>query len=171
MISVLQEDKRMHIFQFLHPLNQERLRRMAKPQPRSKISSHLKKIAFGFREKTDQRNSGPGDAQPDMKTGSDDPKALSLFSLSWSRICALEMIAKLDCYDCVSPVIELLNSSEDDIIRTTAVWVLYQLDREAYEKYGRKLKNDRSALVSRTVAQLEQEITAETKHTLKARRA
>jgi len=176
-VSVLQEDKRSRVFAFFQPLNLERLRLMAKPQPRGKIISHLKKIAFGLREKADSsesRNFARAEVSPDMKQSPDDSKKTkvsSLFSLSWSRICALEMIAKLDCYDCVSAVTELLNSSEDDIVRATAVWVLYQLDRGAYEKHGRKLKNDRSELVSRTVAQLEDEIKAGAKQTLKAGRA
>ncbi len=80
----------------------------------------------------------------------------SVFTLSWSRICALELIVRLDLVECVPQITEKVRDI-DDIVRATSAWALFQLDPETYEDYAPKLAGDPSALVSRTVRQLEEE--------------
>ncbi|MCP4112786.1 MAG: hypothetical protein GY749_45870 [Desulfobacteraceae bacterium] len=79
----------------------------------------------------------------------------SAFALSWSRICALEMIVNLDLSECLSQIVEKLGD-DDDIVRATAAWALFKLGPEAYEKHARKIRSDPSPLVTRTAKQLEQ---------------
>ncbi len=79
----------------------------------------------------------------------------SAFALSWSRICALEMIVSLDLSECLSQIVEKLGD-DDDIVRATAAWALFKLSPETYEKHARRIKSDQSPLVTRTAKQLEQ---------------
>lgn len=89
------------------------------------VEVHLKKIAFG----TD------------------------VFSLSWSRICALEMIVRLGMTSCVPRIVEQL-TNPDDVMRATSAWALFKLHPAEYARHGDRLKNDVSHLVSRTAKQL-----------------
>lgn len=77
----------------------------------------------------------------------------SIFSLSWSRICALDMIVKLNLSNCIPQLIESLEDV-DDIVRATAGWALFKLNPETYKKYESRLINDMSPLVSKTAKQL-----------------
>ncbi|OQX24761.1 MAG: hypothetical protein BWK80_19145 [Desulfobacteraceae bacterium IS3] len=81
----------------------------------------------------------------------------SVFSLSWSRICALEMIVKLGISDCIDDIIKKLEDP-DDIVRSMAAWALFNMDKEEYKKFARALRNDSSPLVARTAKQLESEL-------------
>lgn len=77
----------------------------------------------------------------------------SVFTLSWSRICALEMIVRLDLQDCTPQVADALDDP-DEIVRATSAWALFKLSPERYSLCASKLKGDRSPLVSKTADQL-----------------
>jgi len=76
-----------------------------------------------------------------------------VFSLSWSRICAIEMIVRLSLISLVPWIIKKLGD-KDDVMRATCAWALFRLDYEEYEKHAPKLINDVSFLVSKTAKQL-----------------
>jgi HEAT repeat protein len=42
----------------------------------------------------------------------------------------------------------------DDIVRATAAWALFKLDRKTYTNFAKRLENDISPLVSQTAEQL-----------------
>ncbi|PID73319.1 MAG: hypothetical protein CSB33_04485 [Desulfobacterales bacterium] len=78
-----------------------------------------------------------------------------IFSLSWSRICALELIVRAGMTQCIPRVVEQL-SSPDDVVRATSAWALYKLHPAEYARHSQRLMNDISFLVSRTARQLRQ---------------
>jgi hypothetical protein len=94
-------------------------------RPRTEVENHLKRIAF----------------------------TSTLYSLSWSRICALEMIVRLNLTGAVPGVVECLKEA-DDILRATAVWALFRLDRKTFSDMAPRLKGDRNHLVAKTAQQL-----------------
>lgn len=77
----------------------------------------------------------------------------SLYTLSWSQICALEMIVNLGFRECAAQITEKLRDPQD-LVRATAAWAIFNLDPESYEKVAGKIRNDPSPLVSRTAKQL-----------------
>lgn len=79
----------------------------------------------------------------------------TVFTLSWSRICAIELIVHLGLVEMSGMIAESLYS-QDEIIRSSSAWALYHLDRELYEKYRMKLQADRHPLVIKTIRQLEE---------------
>lgn len=81
----------------------------------------------------------------------------TVYALSWSRICAIEMIVKMEMTDCVDDIIRKLEDP-DDIVRSMAAWALFKMDLEEYKKVARQLRNDASPLVSKTAKQLESEL-------------
>ncbi len=76
-----------------------------------------------------------------------------VFSLSWSRICAIEMIVRLNLTSLVPWIIKKLQE-KDDVMRATCAWALFKLDYEEYERHAPGLINDVSFLVSKTAKQL-----------------
>jgi HEAT repeat protein len=76
-----------------------------------------------------------------------------VFSLSWSRICAMELIVRLELTRCVGPLAGRLESGEE-VIRATAAWALFRLDPAEFRRHETRLKNDLSPLVSQTAYQL-----------------
>ncbi len=81
----------------------------------------------------------------------------AVYTLSWSRICALDMIVRKRLTQC-APQIEKRLEDMDDIVRATAAWALFKLAPGAYESHASRLKNDASPLVSRTARQLGNEV-------------
>lgn len=79
----------------------------------------------------------------------------SVFTLSWSRICALEMIVHLSLDDLVSQMVTNLEDP-DDIVRATSTWALWKLNPDVYAKHSRRLRGDPSPIVSRTARQLDE---------------
>ena len=79
----------------------------------------------------------------------------SVFTLSWSRICALEMIVRLGLDDLVSRVVANLEDP-DDIVRATSTWALWKLNPDVYARHARRLRGDPSPIVSRTARQLDE---------------
>lgn len=141
--TVEDRDTRKKAFTLFHQYrDSEHLRRIKKLRPLQtpeNVERHLKEIAFGS----------------------------SIFTLSWSRICALEMIVSLKL-SCFIPQIVESTKSSDDIVRSTAVWALFKLSRREFEKHARRLKLDRHPLVARTVEQLLAEMPAPRPIKLKA---
>ncbi len=76
-----------------------------------------------------------------------------VFALSWSRICAMELIVRLGLTRCVGPLAGRLES-EEEVIRATAAWALFRLDPAEFRRHEARLKNDLSPLVSQTAHQL-----------------
>jgi hypothetical protein len=76
-----------------------------------------------------------------------------VFSLSWSRICAMELIVRLGLTRCAGALAGRLES-EEEVIRATAAWALFQLDPSEFRRHETRLKNDLSPLVSQTAYQL-----------------
>jgi HEAT repeat protein len=77
----------------------------------------------------------------------------AVFTLSWSRICALDMIVRKGLTEC-APQIEKRLEDMDDIVRATAAWALFKLAPTLYGAHASRLKNDVSPLVSKTARQL-----------------
>lgn len=80
----------------------------------------------------------------------------SVYTLSWSKICALEMIVNLHLDEYVPQIVEKLKGI-NDFERATAAWALFKMDPKVYESYAGKLRNDLSYLVSKTARQIEME--------------
>jgi hypothetical protein len=78
----------------------------------------------------------------------------SVWVSSWTRVCALVTIVKLNMKGSVSRIIECLKDS-DDIVRETAAWALFKLNPQVFEKYLPRLRNDASMTVSRTARLLD----------------
>ncbi|MFP4390285.1 MAG: HEAT repeat domain-containing protein, partial [Desulfococcaceae bacterium] len=76
-----------------------------------------------------------------------------VFALSWSRICAMELIVRLGLTRCVGSLVERLES-EEEVIRATAAWALFRLDPSEFRRHETRLKNDLSPLVFQTAYQL-----------------
>lgn len=76
-----------------------------------------------------------------------------VFALSWSRICAIELIVRMGLTRCVGQLVERLESDEE-VIRATAAWALFRLDPAEFRRRETRLKNDVSPLVSQTAYQL-----------------
>jgi HEAT repeat protein/ATP/ADP translocase len=132
LLQVHEEKLRKRLFTLFHQYRGNSSNVVMKISSRAKIrnsrevvEAHLKEIAFGS----------------------------SVFSLSWSRICALEMIVKLSLSGCVPHLVEKLEDL-DDIVRATAAWALFKLDRKTYTNFAKRLENDISPLVSQTAEQL-----------------
>ncbi len=77
----------------------------------------------------------------------------AVFTLSWSRICALDMIVRKGLTEC-APQVEKRLEDMDDIVRATAAWALFKLAPTLYETHASRLRNDASPLVSKTARQL-----------------
>jgi hypothetical protein len=77
----------------------------------------------------------------------------AVFALSWSRICAMELIVRLGLSNCAGPLAGRLDS-EEEVIRATAAWALFQLAPTEYRHHQTRLQNDPSPLVSQTAHQL-----------------
>ncbi|MDM8524392.1 Npt1/Npt2 family nucleotide transporter [Desulfococcaceae bacterium HSG8] len=133
LLQISDEKLRKHVFTLFHQFRNadDILEKIGKVKysTRESIEENLKQIAFGS----------------------------SVFSLSWSRICALEMIVKLDIPGCVPHIIQKVEDA-DDIVRATSAWALFKLAPDIYERYAVILKNDSSPLVSKTARQLEAEM-------------
>ncbi len=83
----------------------------------------------------------------------------AVFTFSWSRICALDMIVRKGLTDCASQIEQRLDDM-DDIIRATAAWALFQLAPAIYDAHASRLRNDASPLVSKTARQLGNDVNA-----------
>ncbi len=117
-----------HLFQYRDLTEYRKIRKIRELTTRESLEKHLRGIAFGS----------------------------SIFTLSWSRICAMEMIVRLNFTNCATEMAERLED-RDDIVRATAAWALHNLDPESYASHAIRLKNDTSYLVAKTARQLEDE--------------
>ncbi len=122
-----QGEKLFALFQYRNPVRLQEVWSLSAPHSRENMERHLRQIAFGS----------------------------SVFALSWSRICALEMIVRLNLTGCVPRIIERLRSG-DDVVRATSAWALFKLNAREYGKFAAQLRNDPSFLVSQTAKQLGQ---------------
>lgn len=126
--------KAFSLFQYRDPRQVKRLLGKNPPRNYNKIDQRLREIAFG-----------------------DSP----VFTRSWSRICALEMIVNLKLPYCTPQIEEKLKPEEEPFVRATATWALFKLDPVGYTRHAGRLKNDAHHLVSRTAKQLEKELSAD----------
>ncbi|GBC62415.1 hypothetical protein DENIS_3387 [Desulfonema ishimotonii] len=118
-------EKVVILFRFRNPARLKALWDKAVPGTSADVERHLRQIAFGS----------------------------SVFTLSWSRICAMDLIVRLRLSGCVPQIIGRLRD-KDDMVRATSAWALFQLAPREYRKYAGELRNDVSYLVSRTAKQL-----------------
>ncbi len=141
--EVADKDLRKRAFTLFHQYRKtehlKRIKELKALHTRQNMEHHLKEIAFGT----------------------------SMFTLSWTRICALEMIANLNIRGCVPEIVEKLKKDSDNIVRATGVWALFKLDPGEFKKLSGRLRHDRHPLVSSTATQLENEMTAFEALTLK----
>lgn len=113
------------LFQQRNPVRLKELLNLPGAYAEDGMEAHLRQIAFGSQ----------------------------VFTLSWSRICALDMIVRMNLHNCVEQILDLLKKG-DDVVRATSAWALYRLDPEAYFNLAGELRNDASYLVSQTARQL-----------------
>lgn len=77
----------------------------------------------------------------------------SVYTLSWSRICAIEMIARLKLKEFIPKLIQ--NTKDpDEVVRATSIWAIHYLDPQVFNKASHQWRTDESALVSNTIRQL-----------------
>lgn len=120
-----QGEKLFALFIHHNPIRLQEIWGMTAHHSSENMEKHLRRIAFGS----------------------------SVFSLSWSRICAMEMIVGLRLTGCVPDIIEKLRKG-DDVVRATSAWALFKLAPREYGKVEGQLRNDPSYLVSQTAKQL-----------------
>ncbi len=113
------------LFQYRNPLKLKELWGLSSAYTPENLEYHLRQIAFGA----------------------------SVFTLSWSRICALDLIVQLRLTSCVDQIKELVRKS-DDVVRATSAWALFKLSPVDYYARAVELRNDPSYLVSQTARQL-----------------
>jgi len=84
----------------------------------------------------------------------------AVFTFSWSRICALDMIVRKGLTECAPQIEKRLEDARamDDIVRATAAWALFKLSPRTYDAHASRLRNDASPLVSKTARQLGRDV-------------
>jgi len=75
------------------------------------------------------------------------------FTLSWSRVCAMDLIVRMQMKECVPRLIQAL-SDRDEVIRATAAWALQRLSPADFLHHAEALKCDTAMIVNQTTRQL-----------------